>query len=377
MPFASQLRTIIENQLSQRIPAALSPAHAVTAHASLGVPALEELLEGLPVGALSEITGVHGSGRTALACAAVSTATQAGQVVAWVDVSNAFDPASAAANQIQLDRMLWVRCGQKEPLIAACPKAHAAAAVFATPQTARVQQGGGSPHPRSEARGLSEAVNTLLASPAKYRKDRMTGTPGAPNRPLQQTSAPRSRLSARIEQAGTDRQPSRRGTYVLDQRERFTGAAAPAHPASAPVAVRRQPAKPWARIDQALRVTDLLLQAGGFSVVVLDLADIAAEFVSRIPIATWFRFRAGAEHAQSVLLVLTQHASTGSSAALVLKTQGLGALESITYFPGLRFSVEVGRRRFASASSPVPICKPPQRVTAAEWKARSIWAGAR
>ena len=70
---------------------------------------------------------------------------------------------------------------------------------------------------------------------------------------------------------------------------------------------RPQASKPWERIEQALRVTDLLLQAGGFGIIVLDLADIAAEFVSRVPMATWFRFRAGAEQAQSALLVLTQH----------------------------------------------------------------------
>lgn len=379
MPAASQLRIAIESQLSQRIPSALTPVIRVnTAHAPTGVSLLDDLLQGLPMGAVSEVTGIHGSGRTALAHAAISTATQAGQVVAWVDVSCAFDPESAAANLVKLNRMLWVRCGQKGHAAAHGAVSHSAARFSAAPQTSRVAQGGGSPHPRSEERGLSEAVNALLASPAKHRRDRVTGTPGAPNRVLQQPAAPRNRLSARIEQAGTDRQPSRRGAYVLDQKERFTAPVVQAYPSLTTPGQRPQASKPWDRIDQALRVTDLLLQAGGFSIIVLDLADIAAEFVSRVPMATWFRFRAGAEQAQSALLVLTQHLCTGSSAALVLKTQGLGATECATYFPGLRFSVEVGRQRFASHtahSSLVSMKKPPQSVAAPEWAARSTWAG--
>jgi len=378
MPSASQLRIAIESQLSQRIPAALTPgARFHTSYISTGVLAVDELLNGLPVGAVSEITGVQGSGRTALALAAVSTATQAGQVAAWIDVTCALDPESAAANEIRLDRMLWVRCGQKGSSVHGSVPSFATTA-FATPHTARVQHGGNSPHPRSEERGLSEAVQTLLAAPAKYRRDRVTGTPGAPNSPLQQTTIPRSRLPARIEQAGTDRQPSRRGAYVLDQRERFTDAMAAAGEL---VPMRRQlsqNSKPWNRIDQALRATDLLLQAGGFSIIVFDLADIAAEIVSRVPMATWFRFRAGAEHAQSALVVLTQHACTGSSAGLVLKTEGLKATEDTTYFPGLRFSVEVGRQRFSAQpahSSLVSMRKPPQRVATVEWEAHSIWTG--
>jgi hypothetical protein len=141
-----------------------------------------------------------------------------------------------------------------------------------------------------------------------------------------------------------------------------------------------QPGKPWQRIDQALRVTDLLLQTGGFRLIVLDLADIAAEFVSRIPMATWFRFRAGAEHAQTTLLVLTRHASTGSSAALLLRTQQQGEIcstpENVSYFAGLQFVVEVGRERFTAPESTVlPMRKPPQRVSTTEWQARTHWGG--
>lgn len=65
------------------------------------------------------------------------------------------------------------------------------------------------------------------------------------------------------------------------------------------------PNKPWVRIEQALRTEDLLLQGGGFSAIVFDMGNIAPEHASRIPLATWFRYRAAAETQASILL-LTQ-----------------------------------------------------------------------
>jgi RecA/RadA recombinase len=63
---------------------------------------------------------------------------------------------------------------------------------------------------------------------------------------------------------------------------------------------KKQSDKPWSRLDQALRSTDLLLQTGGFAVIVLDLSDVSPQHTMRIPLATWYRFRLAAEHARSV-----------------------------------------------------------------------------
>ena len=60
-------------------------------------------------------------------------------------------------------------------------------------------------------------------------------------------------------------------------------------------------------MEQALRVTDLLLQAGGFGAIVLDMGSLAPEHVTRIPLATWFRYRAAAERTQASVLLLTQY----------------------------------------------------------------------
>ena len=139
--------------------------------------------------------------------------------------------------------------------------------------------------------------------------------------------------------------------------------------------------RPWGGIEQALRVTDLLLQAGGFGAIVLDMGSLAAEHVSRIPLATWFRYRAAAERTQSSVLLLTQHACAKSSAGLVLRLEGGGVLtQEATVVAGFARRMEVARQRFVEAESAekvVPIRKPPQRASVATWQSRTAWVGGR
>lgn len=81
--------------------------------------------------------------------------------------------------------------------------------------------------------------------------------------------------------------------------------------------------KPWSTLDQALRATDLVLQAGGFTAIVLDLGSISPANASRIPLATWFRFRQAAGSTRCSLLVIGQASYAKSSAALVLECRQL------------------------------------------------------
>jgi hypothetical protein len=64
---------------------------------------------GLPRGRLSEIVGPTSSGKTALLYTLLATATARGEVVALVDLADAFLPPAAAAAGIDLTRTLWVR----------------------------------------------------------------------------------------------------------------------------------------------------------------------------------------------------------------------------------------------------------------------------
>jgi len=64
---------------------------------------------GFPRGRVSEVVGPGCCGRTSLALALLARTTAAGELGAWVDRADAFDPASAASAGVDLERVLWVR----------------------------------------------------------------------------------------------------------------------------------------------------------------------------------------------------------------------------------------------------------------------------
>jgi hypothetical protein len=73
------------------------------------------------------------------------------------------------------------------------------------------------------------------------------------------------------------------------------------------------------RLEQVLKTTDLILQSGGFGLVVLDLAGIPEKFVRRIPLASWFRFQRAVEHTKTALLVVSEFPCAQTCAALVVR----------------------------------------------------------
>jgi hypothetical protein len=137
--------------------------------------------------------------------------------------------------------------------------------------------------------------------------------------------------------------------------------------------------KPWPRLEQALRVTGLLLQTGGFAAIVLDMGSIPPEFAARVPLATWFRYRAAAERSQTSVLLLSQYACAKSSAELALRLELEDALQNeTTVFTGVAYRIEVLRDRFKpNAGNVIPLRKPPQSAHTAAWHSRTAWAGQR
>ncbi len=262
---AAALRIEIEHALEHRFPAALTPVpRTIREVAATGVPEIDKLLDGgLPVGAISELTGPDSSGRTSLALAFLAQRTGEGQVCAWVDAGDAFDPESAAASGVGLQRLLWVRC-RNFPV-----------------------------HDRA----------ALSAKPLAWRGGRET--------------------------------------------------------------------QPWTRLDQALRATDLLLQAGGFASIVLDLGDTAPQHCNRIPLATWFRFRQAADRARCSLVVLGKAAYAQSSAAVVLECLPLRA--EIAGGAVLRGFTFEARRERAAAAALAPMMTGARKSPASTWSASAAW----
>jgi hypothetical protein len=132
--------------------------------------------------------------------------------------------------------------------------------------------------------------------------------------------------------------------------------------------------KPWSRLEQALKATDLLLQAGGFAAIVLDLSDVLAQHTNRIPLATWYRFRLAAEHAHSALVFLTQARRASSCAALALRCdtaqpKPFSEHGETPLFEQQRY--QLVRERNRNEGSPFQHKKPSGRVS---WAAETLWA---
>jgi len=204
MPPIATLRAHVESALGEHLSSTLLLREkAAPLTVSTGLPALDALTGGLPRGALSEITGPASSGRTGVMLAALARATCHDETCALVDASDNFDPSSAAAAGVDLDRLLWVRCGKGE---------------------------------RSS----------------------------------------------------------------LHKNQRLTGLGC---------------------LEQVLKVTDLLLQGGGFGMVVLDLGDIPVASARRVPLTSWFRFRRAVEPTATVLLLIEREPCAKTCASLVVRLQ--------------------------------------------------------
>jgi hypothetical protein len=343
---AARIRQKIESDLADRIPSALTPLpRTPRSIVATDIQCVDELLDGgLPLGAITEVVGPECSGRTSFALSVLAGITQASKVCAWIDVSDGLDPESAAAAGVELSRLLWVRCGvpvESEIVPLSQPAFILPEKYFAPPPIKKGLHGGGfGSHPRNEVRGLSGAVSGLLRSEAVVSR----------HTALEDSAL----LGGTSEQA-----PS---PFVLRRRKKVHSSG-----------------KPWSRIDQALRVADLLLQGGGFSAIVLDMCSIAPKDALRVPFATWFRYRAAAERTHTSILLLTQHSCAKSSAALVLRLEPGSVLhEGSTVLSGMEHRLEVARRRFTRTRTNVaPLRKSPQSVISANWCSRTTCVGPR
>ena len=142
-PIARLFQSTIKNQQSKISPARVTPASQLEIRpapemVSSGIPALDALTGGLPRGCLTEVCGPASSGRTALLLAALAAATRRGEFCAVVDASDALDPQSVAAAGVELERLLWVRCGEsslpKSTAKQGCPISRASLAREACPE---------------------------------------------------------------------------------------------------------------------------------------------------------------------------------------------------------------------------------------------------
>src|SRR5271169_96012 len=164
MPSATALREQIESVLALRIPAALSvPPRSAPELLPTGIAEVDTLLEGgLPLGGVTEVIGPTSSGRSTLVLSVLAGITGQGATAAYVDVSDAFDPLSAAAMGLDLGRLLWVRAGGSEEIPSGSLVVTNKSPLEARPRPSQdVKYGCGGSHPRMEMRGMEHAVERL------------------------------------------------------------------------------------------------------------------------------------------------------------------------------------------------------------------------
>jgi len=119
-------------------------------------------------------------------------------------------------------------------------------------------------------------------------------------------------------------------------------------------------------LEHAFKSTDLLLQGGGFGLVVLDLGDVAAKEAKRIISSWWYRFRRVLEATPTALIVIAEESCVRSCATLALELKqetwlwSSGSEELKTLSEGFtERSNQVHTRAFSPSRSLSPVPTPP------------------
>ena len=306
--------------------ASLLEVRPAAATVPTGIAELDALTSGIPRGALTEIYGPASSGRTSVQLALLGEMTRRQEVCALVDVSDSFDPHSAAAAGVDLERVLWIRCGVESN----SPRRHGDTE--------------GSPHypaPRTQKKTfvIPSEHEPSLRGDGESRDFAFDSAVGARYSQLPSVS------------------PCLRGEFGSQLGTRYSL---------------------FRALAQALKVTDLLLQSGGFGLIAVDLGDIPPQIARRAPLTSWFRFRRAVEKTPTVLLVMEQEPYAKTCASLVLKmypqSAALRDQAPMAELPtharllrGLGVTAEVVRSRAER--------KPPKPVAAFE--AQTVWKKAR
>jgi recombination protein RecA len=254
------------------VPGSKLEVRPAPATVSSGIAQIDALTGGLPRGALTEIFGPASSGRTSMILAALAEASRRQEVCALVDAGDSLHPESAAAAGLDLRRLLWIRCG------------------------------GNLAQKHRDTEGIEELKNE------KWGMENQKTNSLPQINTDQRESGSIHHSSFAIHHSSRN---SKLGTRNFSGNWQLT----------TDHCVSNRQSSPWDRLEQVLKTTDLLLQSGGFGMVVVDLADVPPRFARRIPLASWFRFRRAVENTPTVLLVVEQEPYAKTCASLVLKMQ--------------------------------------------------------
>jgi hypothetical protein len=106
---------------------------------------------------------------------------------------------------------------------------------------------------------------------------------------------------------------------------------------------------PDAAVNRALKAVNLVLQAGGFGCVVLDVVDVPPPVLRRIPFTTWLRVQRIIEGRDTACLLMAPHPIARSAGGLTLSLAGrvrwTGEADRSRHLAGADIDVRVGSPR--------------------------------
>jgi len=108
--------------------------------------------------------------------------------------------------------------------------------------------------------------------------------------------------------------------------------------------------------QHALKSTDLLIQAGGFGLVVLDMADTADAVARRISLASWFRLRHAAERTGAALVAVERQINARSCSTLQIEMRLKKPLWIGNLLHGMMAQAESRKYYFAARTTDPSAC---------------------
>jgi recA bacterial DNA recombination protein len=102
-------------------------------------------------------------------------------------------------------------------------------------------------------------------------------------------------------------------------------------------------------MEQAFKAADMILHAGGFGVVVLDLCDVPPRDLNSIPLSYWYRFRLAVENTPTSLIVTGDQPLVKSCARVQLEVKRERLLWRGPVFEGIDFEIIPRKARIAMA----------------------------
>jgi len=244
--------------------------------------------------------------------------TRADHYCALVDVSGVFDAQFAAEIDVDMEKLLWVRCGG--PRTKECEAERVA--LLSEPMSLELMMAGPLNINLIEAggvlAGLTDAGDDVAGSVAVLPEREM-------KKPVQGVSLQEQAMVAgdarqlRVELIESSGGRGWSSSGSLTRRYSSYGAVGRSR------LDLKQQMKP---LEKAFKAADILLQNGGFGLIAVDLSGVDERLLRKVPKATWFRFSRVAEKTQTTLVFLASYPAGGNCSAWTLRMKGMRAIWS-------------------------------------------------